>query len=151
VKRSNAWISRRARLQSCAGSRTSRSSGSTDMTVATAAAPDVERDASRRALGAAVDWLVERQSPDGWWKGEPETNVTMDAEDLLLRHTLGILTPELTDATAAWIRSQQRADGTWATFYGGPADLSTTVEAYVALRLAGDAADAAHLSAARAF
>src|SRR5262249_40005991 len=43
------------------------------------------------------------------------------------------------------------ADGTWATFYGGPADLSTTVEAYVALRLAGDAADAAHLSAARAF
>ena len=25
----------------------------------------------------------------------------------------------------------QRADGTWATFFGGPGDLSTTVEAYV--------------------
>ena len=41
---------------------------------------------------------------------------------------------------AGWIRSQQRADGTWATFYGGPGDLSTTIEAYVALRLAGDPA-----------
>ena len=39
---------------------------------------------------------------------------------------------------AHWIRSQQREDGTWANFYGGPGDLSTTVEAYVALRLAGD-------------
>ncbi len=37
-----------------------------------------------------------------------------------------------------WIASYQRADGTWANFCGGPGDLSTTVEAYVALRLAGD-------------
>jgi squalene-hopene/tetraprenyl-beta-curcumene cyclase len=121
------------------------------MTLATAAARDTDQDAIRRALDAAVDWLRDQQSPDGWWKGELETNVTMDAEDVLLRHALGILTPELAGATATWIRSQQRADGTWATFYGGPADLSTTVEAYVALRLAGDAADAEHLSAARAF
>ena len=54
-------------------------------------------------------------------------------------------------AAADWIRSQQRADGTWATFHGGPADLSTTVEAYVALRLAGDAGDAAHMAQARRF
>ena len=62
----------------------------------------------------------------------------MDAEDLLLRHFLGILTETDLKETAAWIRSQQREDGTWANFYGGPGDLSTTVEAYVALRLAGD-------------
>ena len=47
-------------------------------------------------------------------------------------------TAQETAEAARWIRSQQRADGTWATFYGGPADLSTTVEAWVALRLAGD-------------
>ena len=52
---------------------------------------------------------------------------------------------------ARWIRSQQRADGTWANFEGGPGDLSTTIEAYAALRLAGDAADAAHMRAAREF
>ena len=80
----------------------------------------------------------ERQHEDGWWKGELETNVTMDAEDLLLRQFLGIRTEAPDAAAARWIRSRQRDDGTWATFYGGPPDLSTTIEAYVALRLAGD-------------
>ncbi len=75
----------------------------------------------------------------------------MDAEDLLLRQFLGILRPQELDEAARWIRSQQRADGTWANFEGGPGDLSTTIEAYAALRLAGDDADAPHLRAAREF
>jgi squalene-hopene/tetraprenyl-beta-curcumene cyclase len=103
------------------------------------------------ALTRGRDALLAMQHPEGWWKGILDTNVTMDAEDLLLRQFLGVLTPEQASATGAWIRSQQRDDGTWATFHGGPADLSTTVEAYAALRLAGDPADAAHLEKARAF
>ena len=75
----------------------------------------------------------------------------MDAEDLLLRQFLGILRADELEPAARWIRSQQRADGTWANFDGGPADLSTTIEAYVALRLAGDDLDARHLVAAREF
>ncbi|HLK45178.1 MAG TPA: squalene--hopene cyclase, partial [Acidimicrobiales bacterium] len=105
----------------------------------------------RTCLSRAVDALASRQDPAGWWKGELETNVTIDAEDLLLREFLGVRTAAQTAASAAWIRSQQRDDGSWATFYGGPPDLSTTVEAYVALRLAGDAPGAPHLSAAAAF
>src|ERR671931_2762812 len=97
------------------------------------------------ALTAAREHLLSLQSPEGWWKGELETNVTMDAEDLLLREFLGIRTEEITAAAARWIRSQQRDDGTWANFYGGPADLSTTVESYAALKLAGDPADAEHM------
>jgi squalene-hopene/tetraprenyl-beta-curcumene cyclase len=72
----------------------------------------------------------------------------MDAEDVLLRHFLGILTKTDAEETAVWIRSQQREDGTWANFYGGPGDLSTTVEAYVALKLAGDDPDAEHMKRA---
>ncbi|MBO0776129.1 MAG: squalene--hopene cyclase, partial [Actinobacteria bacterium] len=82
------------------------------------------------------------QHEQGWWQGELETNVTMDAEDLLMREFLGVRTGEQTAAAARWIASQQRDDGTWANFYGGPGDLSTTVEAYVALRLAGHPPDA---------
>ena len=99
-------------------------------------------------LERARDHLLGLQHPGGWWQGELETNVTMDAEDLLLRHFLGILTPELATESAGWIRSKQREDGTWANFFGGPADLSTTVEAYVALRLAGDEPDAPHMKLA---
>src|SRR5437763_10039208 len=101
-------------------------------------APVVERDTVAAALERARDALLALQHADGWWKGELQTNVTMDAEDLLLRRFLGIDDRDLTRRAANWIRSQQRADGTWATFFDGPADPSTTVEAYVALRLAGD-------------
>ena len=96
-------------------------------------------------LARARDHLLGLQDPRGWWIGELETNVTMDAEDVLLRHFLGILTKTDAEETAVWIRSQQREDGTWANFYGGPGDLSTTVEAYVALKLAGDHQDAEHM------
>src|SRR6187200_1497047 len=109
-------------------------------------------ETSAEALGSAVppedlaasterarDHLRALQDEAGWWKAELETNVTMDAEDLFLREFLGVRKPEPSERSAAWIRSQQRPDGTWANFHGGPGDLSTTVEAYVALRLVGDA------------
>src|ERR1700712_3527609 len=101
------------------------------------------------SIRRAQENLIARQDAAGWWKGELATNVTMDAEDLLLRQFLGILDPADLDHAARWIRSQQREDGTWSNFYGGPANLSTTIEAYAALRLAGDDADAAHLKLAR--
>src|SRR5476649_72374 len=74
-------------------------------------------------LSRSVAALLGRQHQAGWWKGELETNVTMDAEDLLLRQFLGIRTDEQTAGAAKWIRSRQREDGTWATYYGGPPDL----------------------------
>src|SRR3978361_1308205 len=114
------------------------------MTMRPGAALDIS-DSVRRAQ----EHLISRQDPAGWWKGELATNVTMDAEDLLLRQFLGLLDPLDLEEAARWIRSQQREDGTWANFLGGPADLSTTVEAYVALRLAGDELDAPHLQIAR--
>ena len=112
------------------------------MTLSTDARVTVER---------ARAHLEGRQDAAGWWKGDLKTNVTMDAEDLLLRQFLGILRPDELDKTARWIRSQQRADGTWAAFHGGPAELSVTVEAYTALRLAGDGLDDPHLIKAREF
>jgi squalene-hopene/tetraprenyl-beta-curcumene cyclase len=103
------------------------------------------------ALDAAVAHLRQCQAPGGWWKGELETNVTMDAEDLLLREFLGIRGAVETEEAARWIRSQQRPDGSWATFHGGPGDASTTAEAWVALRLAGDGPQAPHMTRAAEF
>src|SRR3954449_7442228 len=108
-------------------------------------------DAARTALVRATEHLLSLQHADGWWKGELETNVTIDAEDLFLRRYLGLDDARVTAATAKWIRAKQREDGTWATFYGGPGDLSTTVEAYVALRLVGHPPDGAHMRDASAF
>src|SRR5580693_4116804 len=89
-------------------------------------AGDTEATA-RAALGRAARHLLDLQDERGWWQGELETNVSIEAEDLMLREFLGIRTAEQTDATARWIRSRQRSDGTWSNSYDGKPDLSTTV------------------------
>jgi squalene-hopene/tetraprenyl-beta-curcumene cyclase len=109
------------------------------------------RSKAHVALERACEHLLSLQDEAGWWRGELQTNVTMDAEDMLLREFLSIRRPAETERSAAWIRSQQRADGTWTNFHEGPGELSTTIEAYWALRLAGDEPDAPHMRAAADF
>ncbi len=89
------------------------------------------------AIERAGDWLLARQSPEGWWWAELQSNVTITAEHLFLTHILGIGSQELWEKIARYILSEQRPEGFWANWYGGPGDLSTTVEAYVALKMAG--------------
>jgi squalene-hopene/tetraprenyl-beta-curcumene cyclase len=103
---------------------------------------------SEVTLQRACEQLLSLQNEAGWWKAELQTNVTMDAEDMLLREFLGIRRADETERSAAWIRSQQRQDGTWSNFHDGPPDLSTTIEAYWALKLAGDDPQAPHMAIA---
>src|ERR1019366_2300974 len=101
------------------------------------ATPDAAQVA-QVALDRAAGHLLGLQDAAGWGKGELETNVTMEAGALLLRGVPRSRTAERQGAAPRGIRSQRRADGTWANWHGGRADPSTTIEAYVALRLAGD-------------
>ncbi|HZZ66003.1 MAG TPA: squalene--hopene cyclase, partial [Candidatus Baltobacteraceae bacterium] len=89
------------------------------------------------ACEKAVGWLLARQHPDGWWTDELETNVTMTAEHVLLLRFLGIDAGPIRQGAIAHMLHHQRADGSWALYYDGPADLSTTIEAYVALKVLG--------------
>ena len=89
------------------------------------------------AIEAATTRLLELQHPDGYWVGELESNATMIAQHLFWHHVLGLRTPELDRKIANELLARQRDDGTWAIWFDGPGDLSTTVEAYAALKLAG--------------
>src|ERR671930_1614588 len=90
-----------------------------------------------RAIERGAERLLALQHPDGWWKGELESNVTMTAQHLFWHHVLGLRTPELDRKIGNELLARQRDDGTWAIWFEGPADLDTTIEAYVALKLAG--------------
>ena len=106
---------------------------------------------SESALRDAVDWLLERQNAAGWWTAEMDTNVTMTAEHLLLLRFLGLDHADIAEGAKEHILGKQRADGSWPLYHDGPGDLSTTIEAYVALRLLGFDASSAPLSRARHF
>jgi squalene-hopene/tetraprenyl-beta-curcumene cyclase len=89
------------------------------------------------ALTAAVDWLLDRQHAEGWWVGELETNVTMTAEHVLLLRFLGVDLEPIRGGATRHLLGAQRDDGSWALYHDGPADLSTTAEAYAALKVLG--------------
>ena len=94
------------------------------------------------AVERGAERLLSLQHRDGWWKGELESNATMIAEHLFLLHFLGLRDVETDRLLANELLARRRADGTWSIWFGGPADLSVTVEAYTALKLAGvDAGD----------
>jgi squalene-hopene/tetraprenyl-beta-curcumene cyclase len=116
-----------------------------------ATAEDTIAGVLANTLARGREHLLTLQYPDGHWRGLLQTNVSMDAEDILLREFLGVRDEERIRRASAWIRSQQRADGTWGNFEGAPGDLSTTVEAYWALRVAGDQPDEEHMQRAAAW
>src|ERR687887_1014081 len=89
------------------------------------------------ALERGTNRLLELQHPNGWWVGELESNATMIAQHLFWHHVLGLRTAELDRKIASELLARQRDDGTWSIWFDGPADLSTSVEAYAALKLAG--------------
>jgi len=93
------------------------------------------------AVRKTLSYYLDQQQPDGYWWYELESNVTMISEYLMLLHFLWLRDEERDRKFVHNILRNQRADGTWSLFYGGRGDLSTTVEAYCALKLAGFSAD----------
>jgi squalene-hopene/tetraprenyl-beta-curcumene cyclase len=89
------------------------------------------------AVERGAERLLSLQHPEGWWKAELESNATMIAQHLFLLHFLGLRDAETDRLLANELLARRRADGTWSIWFEGPADLSVTVEAYTALKLAG--------------
>jgi len=89
------------------------------------------------AIARGTRRLLELQRPDGIWVGELESNVTMTAQHLFWNHFLGRRTADMDRRIANELLARMRDDGTWSIWFEGPPDLSTSVEAYVACRMAG--------------
>jgi squalene-hopene/tetraprenyl-beta-curcumene cyclase len=104
-----------------------------------------------QAIGRSQSYFRRCQYTDGYWWGEVESNNTMEAEYLLLSYFLGRVDRERWRKAANYILSKQRQDGSWGQYYGSPGDVSTSVECYFALKLAGYSPDAESLRKAREF
>jgi squalene-hopene/tetraprenyl-beta-curcumene cyclase len=102
------------------------------------------------AIEQATEALIQRQQPDGHWVFALEADATIGAEYILLMHWLDEIDETLQAGIAKYLRKIQGAHGGWPLFHGGALDVSATVKAYYALKLAGDDVDAPHMARARA-
>jgi squalene-hopene/tetraprenyl-beta-curcumene cyclase len=102
-----------------------------------------------RALSDSVASFLKHQRPDGHWVFELEADTTIPSEYIMLNHFLDLREPELEAELAEYVQSRQQDEGGWPLFFGGEMDLSASVKAYLALKLAGHAPDAPHMKKAR--
>ena len=101
-----------------------------------------------RAIASSQEYLLSIQEPDGYWCAELESNVTITAEVVLLHKIWQSDRTRPLAKAETYLRSQQQEHGGWELYYGDGGELSTTVEAYMALRLLGvRATDSALLKA----
>ncbi|MFZ2948145.1 MAG: squalene--hopene cyclase, partial [Desulfuromonadaceae bacterium] len=104
-----------------------------------------------RAIERSCAYFLREQFPDGYWWYELESNVTITAEYVMLFHFLGMVDRNRERKMANYLLEKQTDEGFWSIYFGGPSDLSTTIEAYFALKLAGYTEDHPAMSKAREF
>ncbi|MEP6883624.1 MAG: squalene--hopene cyclase [Gammaproteobacteria bacterium] len=102
-----------------------------------------------RAVLDARDALVARQSAEGYWLFELEADCTIPAEYIMMMHFLDEIDAALEVKLCRYLRAAQGESGGWPLYHGGEMNLSCTVKAYYALKLAGDDMDAPHMAHAR--
>lgn len=88
------------------------------------------------AIQRAQHHLLALQAPDGFWVGELEADSTLTSEYLLLHHLVGQVDPARGTKAVGYLRDRQGPDGSWNLFEGGAGNLSATIKAYFALKLA---------------
>ncbi|MFO0754587.1 MAG: squalene--hopene cyclase [Thermodesulfovibrionales bacterium] len=103
------------------------------------------------ALRKTHSYYRDEQHRDGYWWYELESNVTITAEYLMLLHLLGQEDGGRDAKLANHLLQEQRPDGTWPIHWGGKGDLSTSIEAYFALKLSGRSPEEPSMRRARNF
>jgi squalene-hopene/tetraprenyl-beta-curcumene cyclase len=100
------------------------------------------------AIRAARRALLDRQKDDGHWVGELQGDTILESEWILLMAFLGRERDDRVRRAANYILTHQQVEGGWSNYPGGQPDLSVSVKAYLALKIAGEPADAAHMQRA---
>ncbi|MDE0821470.1 MAG: squalene--hopene cyclase, partial [Opitutales bacterium] len=109
----------------------------------------VKGEALDQSIETTRDYLLSVQNGEGYWVDELEANVTISAEYIFFMHFTGRLDPVKQDKVVNYLLHKQREDGSWPLFYGGLCDINSTVESYMALKMAGLPADREEVVRAR--
>ena len=89
------------------------------------------------AIARAQARLLGLQAPDGHWIGELEPPPSITSEYLLLCHLLDRVNRDREQRAVRYLRRRQMSSGGFNLFHAGPEDLSETIKAYFAMKMAG--------------
>ena len=103
------------------------------------------------ALHSAAEYSFKMRKDDGSWSGEVHANATFTAEYVFMRQALGFSLQTDQEALCHWLLADQNLDGSWGLAPRHPGDVSTTTEAYLALKILKLPADAPAMCRAREF
>lgn len=101
------------------------------------------------SIARAKAQLLGMQSREGYWVFELEADCTIPSEYIVMMHYMDEIDAVLQAKIAKFLRAKQSMDGSYPLYKGGAGDISCTVKAYYALKMAGDCIDAAHMNKAR--
>lgn len=121
------------------------------MSLATTVPNQPLMDEVRHSLTRAASYSLNRRHDDGHWRGEMMSNAAITAEYVMLRQALGLDMSVDREALISWFLSEQSDDGSWALAPESPGDISTTTEAYFALKLLRVSPDTPSMAKARRF
>ncbi|MBU0506485.1 MAG: terpene cyclase/mutase family protein [bacterium] len=88
-------------------------------------------------IKGAQNNLLNHQHKDGYWWYTLEANDSINAEFIMLLRYLGIDDKQTEQGLCRWMLSNQNEDGSWSLYYRAAGDISSTVECYFALKIAG--------------
>ncbi|NBU39248.1 MAG: squalene--hopene cyclase [Planctomycetia bacterium] len=94
-------------------------------------------DRMAAAATLTADWLARRQAADGHWRAPLEGDTILESEYLLILAWAGRLDGPEIEGCGTRILTEQRPDGGWSIYPGGPVDASASVKAYLALKILG--------------
>ena len=101
------------------------------------------------AIARATEALLREQHQDGHFQFDLEADAAIPAEAILVKHFLGEPDLEMERKTANYLRRLQEPHGGWPMLAKGETNISASVKAYFALKIAGDSIDAPHMKRAR--
>jgi squalene-hopene/tetraprenyl-beta-curcumene cyclase len=114
------------------------------------ALPRIHLNRIDRAVQRATAAMLAMQDAAGYWWAELESNVTITAEYIMLHRFLG-LDESKVPRMVADILYRQLPNGGWCIWQGDGGELSATVEAYLALKMAGLSSEDPRMVQARDF
>ncbi|HEX3204595.1 MAG TPA: squalene--hopene cyclase [Nitrospiraceae bacterium] len=112
-----------------------------DPTIRRASASVGHSEFTDEAIRRSRAWILKQQHGTGFWVAELEADTTLTSEYLMLRRFLNLVDPDRQRKAIRHLIATQLPDGGWPIYYGGPADISASIKAYFALKLAGISQD----------